>query len=93
MSYPIITSCNYKHLTQANSPATVFTGSGSLVGVFCASASATPTLAIADGSTTLLNTITPVAGTFYKLPANFGTSLVVTIGGTADITVFWNGTG
>lgn len=93
MSYPISASGNYKHLTQANSPATVFAGSGSLTGLFCASASNTPTVALADGVTTLVNTFTPVAGTFYKLPGNFLTSLIVTIGGTADITIFWNASG
>ena len=70
------------------------TGAGSLVGIFVASASSTPTIKVWDntsGATTILvNTFTPAAATFYPIPATFGTGLYVTIGGTVDCTVIWN---
>ncbi len=76
--------------TNITSTTTVRTGTGSLLGIFVASASATPTLKVADGTTTIVNTFTPAGGTFYPIPANFGTSLIVTVGGTVDCTVFWS---
>ncbi len=90
---PITESCNYNHTTQASSPLTVWTGAGVLQGIFVASASATPTVAVKDGATTIVNTFTPTAGTFVWLPATFATSLVVTLGGTVDCTIFWSNQG
>lgn len=84
---PVSESQNFKNITATT---TVFTGPGGLLGVFVGSASATPTLKVVDGSTTIVNTFTPVAGSFYPIPARFSTSLVVTISGTVDCTVFWN---
>jgi hypothetical protein len=37
-----------------------------------------------------VNTFTPAGATFYTIPARFGTSLIVTVGGTVDCTVFWS---
>jgi len=86
MPNPVSESQNYKNLTATT---TVFTGAGNMLGIFVASASATPTIKVQDGSATIVNTFTPVAATWYPLPYRFGTSLVVTISGTVDCTVSW----
>ena len=84
---PVSESGNFKNITSTT---TVFTGTGSIAGIFVASASNVPTIKVADSTTTVVNTFTPVAATFYRIPARFNTSLVVTISGTVDCTVFWN---
>jgi hypothetical protein len=89
MSLPVSESVNYNHLTATT---TVWTGSGNLVGIFCASVSG-GTIKVTDGAAIIANTYTPTAGTFIPLPANFGTSLIVTIASTVDCTVFWNNGG
>ena len=82
---------NYTNLTADT---LVYSGKGQLLGIFCASASASPTIKVWDQTSAaapiLVNTFTPVAGVFYPIPATFGTGLYVDIGGTLDITVFWN---
>lgn len=83
---PVSESQNYKNITSTT---TVYTGTGGLLGIFVASASSTPTIKVSDGAGTMVNTFTPVSATFYPLPGRFNTSLVVTIGGTVDCTVFW----
>lgn len=71
--------------------ALVRAGSGALIGIFVASASATPTIKVWDAVTAatpvLVNTFTPVAATWYAIPAFFKTGCYVTIGGTVDCTV------
>lgn len=84
---PVTESQNYTNITSTT---TIISAPGALLGIFVASASGTPTLKIQDGSTTIVNTFTPVAATWYPLPARFGTSLVVTVGATLDCTVFWS---
>jgi hypothetical protein len=37
-----------------------------------------------------VNTFSAVAGIFYPIPASFVNGLYVDIGGTIDLTVFWN---
>ena len=86
MSLPVTESQNYKNITATT---TVYTGTGGLFGIFVSSASSTPTIKVSDGAGTLVNTFTPVAATFYPMPGRFNTSLVVTISGTVDCTVFW----
>ncbi len=76
--------------TNITSTTTIRTGSGGLLGIFVASVSGSPTLKVSDGSTTMVNTFTPVAATFYPMPGRFTTSLVVTVGATLDCTVFWS---
>jgi hypothetical protein len=83
---PVSEAQNFTNLTATT---TVRTGAGGLTGIFCASASATPTIKVADNATTIVNTFTPIGGTFYPMPARFSTSLVVTISGTVDCTAFW----
>ena len=86
MSLSVTQSQNYKNITSTT---TVYTGTGGLFGIFVASASNTPTIKVSDGANTIVNTFTPAGATFYTIPARFGTSLVVTISGTVDCTVFW----
>ena len=86
MSLPFSNSQNYKNITATT---TVFTGTGGLHGIFVASASGTPTIKVSDNSNTIVNTFTPTGASFYSIPARFNTSLVVTISGTVDCTVFW----
>ncbi len=86
MSLSVTQSQNYKNITSTT---TVYTGTGGLFGIFVASASSTPTIKVSDGAATIVNTFTPAGATFYTIPARFDTSLVVTISGTVDCTVFW----
>ena len=86
MSIPVTSAQNAKNITATT---TVYTGTGGLFGIFVASTSG-GTLKVSDGATTMVNTFTPTAATFYQLPGRFNTSLVVTIGGTVDCTVFWS---
>ena len=86
MSLRVSQSQNYKNITSTT---TVYTGTGGLLGIFVASTSG-GTLKVNDGANTMVNTFTPVAATFYALPGRFNTSLVVTVTGTLDCTVFWN---
>ena len=65
---------------------------GSMIGIFVASASATPTIAVYGSATTttgtiIVNVFTPVAGTFYPLPFSFSNGCYVVISGTVDCTV------
>ena len=81
--------------TPANLSASglVASGRGDLIGIFVASASTTPTIKVWDNTagsgTVIVNTFTPVAGTFYRLPFAFNTGCYVTISGTVDCTVSW----
>lgn len=65
------------------------TGGGSLIGIFVSSAAATPTIKVADTTGTLVNTFTPTASTFYKLPTAWTGTLTITISGTVDCCVFY----
>lgn len=80
--------------TNLSASALITTGKGKLLGIFVASASASPTLKCWDQTSAaapiLVNTFTPIAGTFYPIPGNFDNGLYVTIGGTLDCTVFWS---
>lgn len=89
MPLPVSESINQSPLTQADSPATLFTGPCQMLGIFCSSTSS-GTITVADGSTTKVAVFSPAAATFYPLPGRFATSLKITIGGTCAITVFWD---
>lgn len=65
------------------------TQGGKLLGIFVAQASGSPTLAVADTNGTIAATFTPTAGQFYRLPAIWGGTLTVTIGGTVNATIFY----
>jgi hypothetical protein len=67
-------------------------GSGALLGIFVSAASSTPTIAVYDdaatGTTTkIVDTFTPVAGTWYPLPIGVNAGINVVIGGTVSATV------
>lgn len=85
---PVIESALPKRLTSSLA---VQSGSGGLMGIFVSAASATPTIAVYDGSSAsgnlIVNTFTPVAGTFYPMPFLFSAGLFVAISGTVDCTV------
>lgn len=67
-------------------------GAAQLMGIFVASASATPTIRVYDGTdatgTVVVNTFTPVAGTYYPIPAKVAKGIYIAISGTVDCTVF-----
>lgn len=83
---PVSESQNANNITSTT---TIFTGPCGILGIFVSSVSGSPTLKISDGATTLVNTFTPVAATWYPVPAKCHTSLVVTVGATLDCCVFW----
>ena len=69
---------------------------GKLKGIFVAAASAVPTLKLWDSAdasgAVLINTFTPVAATYYPMPddgVQFTKGLFADIGGTVDITIFY----
>lgn len=84
-----------------SSGALVKTGGGSVVGVFCATAGAgnTSTLALCDATASAASAgvgrfVAPFVltkGTYYKIPASFGTGLFVSLAGSAaSVTVIYN---
>lgn len=77
---------------QLSASANVSPKSAALIGIFVSAASATPTITVYDdaaaGTTTkIVDTFTPVAATFYKLPFRALSGLNVVIGGTVSCTV------
>lgn len=84
---PVSESQNYKNITGTT---TVYTGTGGVLGIFVSTCSGSPTIKVQDGATTIVDTFIPSAATWYAIPARFGTSLVVTIGGTVNCCVFWS---
>ena len=81
----------YKNLTA---DALVKEGAGKLTGIFVASASGSPLIKLWDAMSAaapiLVNTFTPAAATFYQFPdVQFTRGLYVDVGGTVDITVFY----
>lgn len=66
---------------------------GYLKGIFVSAASAVPTIKVWDSTAAsgavVVGTFTPVAATYYEMPAALGTGLYITISGTVDCTVFY----
>lgn len=63
-----------------------------MLGIFVSAASSTPTITVYDSATTttttkIVDTFTPVAGTWYNIPVAATTGLYVAIGGTVKATV------
>lgn len=80
---------SYKQITASGNVCGI---DGIMDGIFVSAASATPTITVYDdaaaGTTTkIVDTFTPVAGTFYRLPFAFANGLNVVIGGTVSATV------
>lgn len=77
---------------QIAASANVKAGQGAMLGIFVSAASATPTITVYDDAaagtaTKIVDTFTPVAGTWYPLPFTFGTGLNIVLGGTVSATV------
>jgi hypothetical protein len=79
----------YKQISASGNVCAV---DGIMAGIFISAASNTPTITIYDdaatGTTTkIVDTFTPVAGTWYPLPFAFSKGLNVVVGGTLSATV------
>ena len=84
--------------SQISGSVNVCKGQAELTGIFCSSASNTPTITVYDDPATgtankIVDTFTPVAGTWYPLPFIAGAGLYVAIGGTVSCTVAYNAGG
>ena len=93
MSTGTIEAFPYKNLTASGN---VLAQRGKLAGIFVATASSTPTLAVFDTAATsttvtIIAAFTPVAATFYPLPALAANGIYVQIGGTVNCTPFFEG--
>jgi len=90
MSAPVAEVGGYKNITATGA---VSTGACQLIG-FYVNNTTIGTLVLRDGGasgTVMSGTITPAVG-FHRFPANVGTSLYATIGGSAlDVTFFYAG--
>ena len=88
MSQPVAEVGGYKNITATGA---VSTGACQLIG-FYVNNTTIGTLVLRDGGasgTVMSGTITPTIG-FHRFPANVGTSLYATIGGSAlDVTFFF----
>mgnify|MGYP003704934785 CR=1 FL=1 len=65
-----------------------------MLGIFVSAASSTPTITVYDSATTtttakVVDTFTPVAATFYPIPAATGAGIYVVIGGTVSATIIY----
>ena len=65
-----------------------------IVGIFVSAASSTPTITVYDSATTtttakVVDTFTPVAATWYTIPAATSAGIYVVIGGTVSATVIY----
>jgi hypothetical protein len=87
MSQPVAEVGAYKNMTATGD---VTTGPCQLLG-FYVNSTTVGTVVLRDGGssgTVICGTITPAIG-FHRFPANVGTSLHFTEGGTLDITFFF----
>jgi hypothetical protein len=77
---------------QVSASGNVWPKSVALLGIFVSAATTTPTITIYDDPSTgtatkIVDTFTPVAGTYYKLPFRALKGLNVVLGGTVSCTV------
>ena len=91
LTYP--RGANYTNITAST---LILTGAGKIRGIFCASSSS-GTVKVWDNTSAativLVNTFSVAAGTFYNLnDARVSTGIYITVGGTCDITVFFDTT-
>lgn len=72
------------------------TGATNLLGLFVSSCSATPTIevlnAVTSGTGTAFSVFTPVAGTFYPMPASFPAGLTILTSGSVTGTAIFSPT-
>ncbi len=85
MTTTVTEAANYSNITATT---TVDNNAGNLLGIFVASTSA-GTIKVQDGAGTIVNTFSPLPATFYPMPCYYS-SLIITITGTVDCTIFWN---
>jgi hypothetical protein len=82
----------YYKFTNTTASALIQSGPTKLGGIFCASSSA-GTVKVwnntAASGAVCVNTFSVAAATFYKIPADMQKGCYITVGGTADITVFY----
>jgi len=78
---------NYSNLTSTT---TVYPSNCIMLGIFVSQASSSPSITVNDGGNTMVAAFVPTAATFYPIPAQLNTSLIVTISGTVNCTVFWS---
>ena len=81
----------YKLITATGNVSPIGTD---LLGIFVSAASGTPTITVYDSATTtttakVIDTFTPVAATYYTIPASVASGLYIVIGGTVSATVFF----
>ena len=79
---------------QISAPGNVSAYPAKIVGIFVSAASSTPTITVYDSATTtttdkVVYTFTPVAATWYPIPASTSAGLYVVIGGTVSATVIY----
>lgn len=89
MPQVVVQSAGYK---QVSASGNVWSQSAALEGIFVSAASATPTITVYDDSATgtttkIVDTFTPVAGTWYPLPFYALKGINVVLGGTVSCTV------
>lgn len=75
-------------LFQNITATTTINGVGNLLGYMCNTTSS-GTVALAAGNGTIAPAVTVTAGQYYPYPCFFTGNLTATIGGTANITLFW----
>lgn len=89
MLKPVVSGYKY---TQMSASANVRSSAGRLGGIFVSAASAAPTITVYDSastgtSTKIVDTFTPVAGTWYAMPFEATAGVYVVISGTVSCTV------
>lgn len=77
---------------QISSSTNVMPRTGILGGIFVSSASSTPTITVYDSATTttatkIVDTFTPIGGTYYPMPFSVTAGVYVVISGTVSCTV------
>lgn len=85
MSNPVTEAGGYKRFTATT---TIATAGAKLLGIFVASATGA-TITVSDGATIAVGSFSPVGGTFYPMPFEVSTSIVITITGTIDATALY----
>jgi hypothetical protein len=90
-----IPAANFKNITATT---TIATGPCWIFGIWVSAASSTPTIVVTDAAATgtsaaFAPSFTPVAATYYQMPACLSNGLTVTIGGTVNCTVMWGPSG
>lgn len=83
----------FDYVIPISTSGTVKTGAGRFAGFFVSAASATPTIAAYDGTSTsgnkIIDTFTPTAGTLYRFPTTeVSVGVYIAISGTVTLTPF-----